>query len=50
MPTAYRAARPAVLADVPLWFAAIGRLLLEQEPDTADADELREKCVFRPGG
>ena len=41
---AYRAARPDVFDDVPKWFAAIGRLLLEQEPDTADADELRARC------
>lgn len=42
----YRAARPAVFDDVPLWFSTIGRLLLEQEPDTAGADELRAR--FEP--
>ena len=40
----YRAARPAVLEEVPMWFALIGRLLLRQEPDTAYADELRSVC------
>lgn len=44
---AYGAVRPAVLDDVPYWFATIGRLLLEQEPDTAGADELRATWAQR---
>ncbi len=39
---AYCAARHKVLTDVPPWYQAIGTLLLEQEPDTAFADELRD--------
>ena len=37
---AYRALRPAALADFQRWYDAIARLLLAQEPDTAYPDEL----------
>lgn len=40
---AYRSAAPQAVDEVPPWFAAIGGLLLAQEPDTADADELRQR-------
>ena len=45
---AYRAAAPQVLDEVAPWFVGIGGLLLAQEPDTADADELRARV--RAGG
>ena len=41
----YRTLRPAALANLPLWLATIGRLLLAQEPDTAFADELRTRWI-----
>jgi Ser/Thr protein kinase RdoA (MazF antagonist) len=40
---AYRSAAPHVVDGVEPWFTAIGGLLLAQEPDTADADELRAR-------
>jgi hypothetical protein len=43
----YSARRPAVARDVPTWIAVIGRLLLEQEPDLAFADELAARWLER---
>jgi Ser/Thr protein kinase RdoA (MazF antagonist) len=42
---AYRERRPGALHDLATWMAVIGRLLLEQEPDTAFADELRARWL-----
>ncbi len=41
----YRTLRPEALADLPLWLSTIGRLLLDREPDTAFADELRTRWI-----
>jgi aminoglycoside phosphotransferase (APT) family kinase protein len=42
---AYRSLRPSVLADLPLWLATIGRLLVDREPDTAYADDLTARWI-----
>ena len=41
----YRTLRPAALLDLPMWLTTIGRLLLDREPDTAFADELRTRWI-----
>ena len=41
----YTALRPENLDDLTLWTTAIGTLLLEREPDTAFADELRRQWI-----
>jgi Ser/Thr protein kinase RdoA (MazF antagonist) len=41
----YTALRPGSLADLTLWTSAIGKLLLEREPETAFADELRQQWI-----
>jgi hypothetical protein len=41
----YAAFRPGRLDDLIVWTTAIGALLLEREPDTAFADELRSRWI-----
>lgn len=41
----YAAFRPGSLDDLIVWTTAIGALLLEREPDTAFADELRSRWI-----
>jgi hypothetical protein len=41
----YVALRPGTLDDLTLWTTAIGTLLLEREPETAFADELRRQWI-----
>lgn len=41
----YAALRPRVLDDLHRWTSAIGTLLLELEPDTAFADDLRRRWI-----
>jgi thiamine kinase len=45
---AYEALRPEVTAALAEWLSTIGALLLAQEPDTAFADELRERWISPP--
>ena len=41
----YAAFRPGSLDDLVVWTTAIGALLLEREPETAFADELRSRWI-----
>lgn len=41
----YTALRPGSLDDLIMWTTVIGALLLEREPDTAFADELRSRWI-----
>jgi tRNA A-37 threonylcarbamoyl transferase component Bud32 len=41
----YAAIRPGVLDDLLVWTTAIGSLLLEREPETAFADDLRSRWI-----